>query len=133
MFSVASSRMNQGCSAEVVEGEADELLHRPRRRQLAEVQRRLALADLAVGVEQHAGVERLLVADVVIEHALVGAGALGDAVDAGAVEAVLDELLARGDQDVALGAVGVARAAAAARLGVGGVGQGHASPSCPSA
>ena len=79
------------------------------RRQLAEVQRRLAGADVAVGLEQDAGVERLLVADVVVEHPLVGAGPLGDPVDARAVEPVLDELLARGDQDVALGPRRVAR------------------------
>ena len=79
------------------------------RRQLAEVQRRLALADVAVGLEQHPRVERLLVADVVIEHALVGAGPFGDPVDPRAVEPELDELLARRHQDVPLGALRVAR------------------------
>ena len=77
--------------------------------ELAEVERRLALADVAVGLEQHPRVERLLVAEVVVEHALVGAGPLGDPVDARAVEAVLDELLACGHQDVALGPRRVAR------------------------
>ena len=63
----------------------------------------LAEPDFAVGVEKHRGVERLLVAEIVIEQPLVGGGALGDAVDARAVEAELAEFLARGDQDVALG------------------------------
>jgi hypothetical protein len=90
------------------------------RGQLAEVQLGLAGADVAVGVEQHPAVQRLLVADVVVEHALVGAGARGNAVDARALEAVLDELLSGRDQDVLLGAAGVARAAGgrgARRLG----------------
>ncbi len=110
--------MNQGFSAEVVEGEADQLLHRLARRQLAEVERRLALADVAVGLQQHLRVERLLVADVVVEHALVGAGPFGDPVDPRAVEPVLDELLARGLHDVAPGPRRVARPPLRRRLRV---------------
>ena len=62
---------------------------------LAERQLALAAADLLVGVEQHGRVERFLVAAVVVEQPLVGLGAGGDGVDAGAVEALLAELVAR--------------------------------------
>ena len=91
MFSVASSRMNQGCSRKWSKVKPTRL-HRLGGLELAEAQLGLAGADVAVGLEQHPRVERLLVAEVVVEHALVGAGLLGDTVDAGAVEAELDEL-----------------------------------------
>ena len=106
-----------GVLPEVVEGEADEACHRVGRGERAEVEVGLAGADVGVGVEQDAGVERLLVADVVVEHPLVDAGPLGDAVDARAVEPVLDELLAGGDQDVALRPPGVARTSRRGELG----------------
>ena len=84
--------MNQGLSAEMVEGEADEPAHRLRRRERFEMQLALPLANFAIGVEKHGRIERLLVAEVVIEQPLVGGGALRDAVDARAVEAELAEL-----------------------------------------
>ena len=43
---------------------------------------------LLVGALEHGEEEVLLAAEIVVEHALVGAGALGDAVDARAAQAV---------------------------------------------
>ena len=92
----------------VPEGEADEAVHGLDRGVLAERQFALAAPDLLIGVEQHGAVERLLVAEVVVEQPLVGLGARGDGIDAGAVEALLAELVARRLQDRGLGALGVA-------------------------
>ena len=77
----------------------------------------LPLADLAIGLKKHGRVERLLVAEVVVEQALVGGGALGDPVDARAIEAKLAEF-GRGPRPgcPALSAPGCAAAAAASTV-----------------
>ena len=90
------------------EGEAHHAVHRLGRVVLAQRQFLLAAPDLLVGVEQHRRVERFLVAVIVVEQALVGPGAGGDGIDAGAVETLVAELVACRAQDFGLGAAGVA-------------------------
>ena len=62
------------------------------RRQALEVELALLLADVLVDPFEHGEVERVLVAEVVVDELLVDAGALGDLVDAGAGKAVPGEL-----------------------------------------
>ena len=87
------------------------------RRQLLQMELALALPDLLIGVEEHGRIERLLVAEIVVEQPLVGVGALGDPVDARAIQAVLAELLPRRDEDVALWSARDCAAAGAAARG----------------
>jgi hypothetical protein len=54
----------------------------------------LLLANVAIGLLQHGLEQLLLVLEVVVDQALVQAGALGDAVHARAAEAELGELVA---------------------------------------
>jgi hypothetical protein len=63
----------------------------------------LPYANFAIGIEKHRRIERLLVAEIVVEEALVGGGPRGDAIDTRAVKAELAEFLPRRDQDIALG------------------------------
>ena len=70
----------------------------------------LALAHLPVGVLERAEIEPLLVAEIVVDHPLAGAGAGGDLVDPRAGQAVERELL-RGDlEDVLPRPLGILRA-----------------------
>ena len=62
-------------------------------------------ADGRVRVLEHLGVEPFLALEVVVEHPLGGAGALGDLVDAGAGVAVLGELLRRDREDLGCASV----------------------------
>ncbi len=64
---------------------------------------------------QHGAVERLLVAEVVIEQRLVHPGSFGDGVDAGAGQALLRKLGQRGLQDGVAAGFRLAPAAAAGR------------------
>ena len=64
-----------GVLDEVAPGEERELAQRLLGVAVAEVERRLGAADAGVGLLEHDEVERLLVAEVVVEHPLVGAGA----------------------------------------------------------
>src|SRR3546814_13759181 len=64
-----------------------------------EVEFALGFSNLRVGAFEDRQIEVLLVADMVVDHALVGASRLGDAVDAGAAEAVAGEFLGRGLED----------------------------------
>ena len=73
-----------------------------------EVEPALLGADLLVGAFEHLEIEVFLVADVVIQHALVGAGLGRDAVDARAGQAVGGEFLLRGLEDADPHALGVA-------------------------
>src|SRR3546814_2859505 len=66
----------------MVEGEFDQPLQRLDRRQALGVELRLAFAHQPVGVLEGAQIEALLFAEIVIDHALAGARARGDLVDA---------------------------------------------------
>ena len=91
MFSVERRRMNQGCRRKWSKVKPTRSPHRFCRRQFLEMQLALALADFAIGVEQHRRIERLLVAEVVVKQPLVGGRAFRNAVDARAIEAELAE------------------------------------------
>ena len=93
---------------------ADELLvalvmvesefHQSRQRldgRVLRVELRLAAPHLPVGFSRAREIEPLLVAEIVVDHALAGARACGDLVDPGAGEPVLSELLRRDLEDVA--------------------------------
>src|SRR3546814_7593478 len=75
----------------VIEGELDEPPQGIHRGQALGVEFRLAFAHEAVGVLEGAQIEPLLVAKVVIDHALAGARARRDLVDAGAGQPVRSE------------------------------------------
>src|SRR3546814_10644837 len=89
----------------VIEGELDEPPQGIHRGQALGVEFRLAFAHEAVGVLEGAQIEPLLVAKVVIDHALAGARARRDLVDAGAGQPVERELARGNFQDVTPGAV----------------------------
>ena len=73
-----------------------------------EIEPALLGANLLIGAFQHREVEVFLVADVVIQHALVGAGIGRDAVDARAGKAMGGELLLGGLENAEPHALGVA-------------------------
>src|SRR3546814_20973122 len=85
----------------MVEGELDQPLQRLDWRQALGVELRLAFAHQPVGVLEGAQIEPLLVAEIVIDHALAGARARGDLVDARARQPVERELLGGALQDSA--------------------------------
>ena len=64
-------------------------------------------ADLRVGLLQHRAVQPFLALEVVVDHPLRGARALGDRVDARPAQAMGRELLGRHGQDVGLRALGI--------------------------
>ena len=92
----------------VVEGQLGEPAHRHDRVDVVDLQLLLGLADAAVGVLQHGQVELLLAAEVVVDHPLGGAGALGDLVDPGARVARLGEDLGGDGQQLGARALGIA-------------------------
>ncbi|MNV66095.1 hypothetical protein D3C71_1588310 [compost metagenome] len=88
--------------------------------QLQQVQLAFFFADVQVGLLQH-GLEQLfLVFEVVVDQPLVQARALGNAVHAGAAQAMLGKLVPRGTEDGALGAICVAHALFGGDFGVFG-------------
>lgn len=112
----------------VVEAELHQLLHRLGRRQRAQPQGALDTADVAVELLQHGLVELLLAAEVVIDHPLRGMRALGDGVHPRTREALGDELVDGGAEDVLAGFLGIVLASLAARSGFlhdGGIRLGH--------
>ena len=78
----------------VVEGQLGEPADRGDGVEVVDVDRLLGGADVRVGALEHGHEQPLLAAEVVVDHPLRGAGALGDLVDARAGEPVLGELLA---------------------------------------
>ncbi len=106
---------------EVVPGERDELFDGLDRLQVCELQLGFGRADADIGALKNGEIQTVLVAEVVIDHPLVGAGFLGDRVDARAGIAFLGELGDGGGEDRRAGALGVAgaRAAYTRRLGLG--------------
>jgi hypothetical protein len=79
-----------------------------RRIHVAQVQFCFRRADVCIGVFQHRQEELVLALEVVVDQPLVDVGTLGNPVHAGAAQAVLRELVAGGQQDGELGAVGIA-------------------------
>src|ERR1700730_3750559 len=77
----------------------------------------LRRTDSGVATFENRDIKGLLVAEVVVEHALVDAGAVGDVVDPGAFVPPLRELLHRRDQDCRTGGLRVTRICRACRLG----------------
>lgn len=66
---------------------------------VADMQRAFGGADADIGFLEHSEVELLLVAEIMIEHALVGAGALGDRIDASPAHAVFGKFPGCGIKD----------------------------------
>ena len=81
---------------EVIPGEVDQPLDRLGRIEMLEIEPALLGTDLLIGAFEHREVEIVLVADVVIQHALVGAGIGRDAVDPRAGQAMGGEFLLGG-------------------------------------
>ena len=73
-----------------------------------EIEPALLGADFLIGAFEHREIEVFLVADVVIQHALVGAGLGRDAVDARAGQAMGGEFLLGGLENAEPHALGVA-------------------------
>src|ERR1700730_6921514 len=88
----------------VVEGEGDQGGERFFGRQALEIERGFGAADARVGLLEHGEVEPLLAAEIIVDHALAGARALGDGVDPRAAIALLGEFPRCDIDDVALGA-----------------------------
>jgi len=84
-----------GVCREVIERGLDQFPDRLFRRQAFEIELALLLADIGVNPFEDSKIERVLVAEIVIDELLVDAGAGSDLVDAGAGEAVPGELQAR--------------------------------------
>ena len=84
MFSIDTSRMKAWWSMWWSKVSSASRRDRVDRIDVVDLQSLLGLADAAVGVLQHGQVELLFAAEVVVDHPLRGAGALGDLVDAGA-------------------------------------------------
>ena len=74
----------------------DQALDRLRRSEMLQIEPALLHPDLLIGAFEHREVEIILLADVIIQHALVGAGFGRDPVDAGAGEAMRGEFLLGG-------------------------------------
>ena len=94
----------------VVPGELDQPANRGRGLEVLEAQGLFGLADVGVGLLEDREEQVVLAAEVVVQQALVDAGALGDALDPRTAEPGLRELGDRRIQDGLLGAVGIAGA-----------------------
>ena len=92
-----------GMRGEVVEGTFDQLLDRLFGRQSLEVELALLGADLLVDPFQHRQIQRVLVAEVMIDELLVDARACGDLVDPGPGKAAAGELAPRRRQQFPAG------------------------------
>src|SRR5690606_36988671 len=76
----------------VIESKFDQTPHRCDRRQTRRVQLGLAFADLPVGIFQRLQITAVLVAEIVVDHALAGLSARRDFVDTSARKAASSEL-----------------------------------------
>ncbi len=92
----------------VVPGEQDEIADRLDGVAVRQAQGMLRRADRDIRAFEHGDIERFLVAEVVIQHALVHVRPLGDVVDARAAVALLGEFLDRRLQDGRARALGIA-------------------------
>ena len=89
-----------GMQREVVERAFDQFPDRLFGRQSLEVELALMGADFLVHPFQHRQIERVLVAEIMIDQLLVDAGALGDFVDPRAGKAVAGEFAPRRRQQL---------------------------------
>ncbi len=89
-----------GVGGEVIEGTLDQLLDRLFGRQAFEIELALLGADLLINPFQHCQIQRVLVAEVVIDQLLVDAGAGGNLIDPGAGEAAISEFAPRRRQQL---------------------------------
>ena len=83
--------MKSGCSGEVVERTLDQFADRLFRRQALQIELAFMGPDFLVDPFQHRKIERVLVAEIMIDQLLVDAGTLGDFVDPGAGKAAPGE------------------------------------------
>jgi hypothetical protein len=95
----------------VVPGEYHQSADCLRRIDLGQVQRLLGLADVLVGGLEHGAEQFVLAAEVVIQHALVGAGQCRDAVDPRTTQTDTRELGLGGGEDARARLLGVAHGA----------------------
>ena len=116
MFSIETSRMKSWWAMWWSKVSSASAPDRVDRVDVVDLQALLGLADAAVGVLQHGQVELLFAAEVVVDHPLGGAGALGDLVDPGARVALLGEHRGGDLEQLGAGAFGVAQRLGA-RLG----------------
>lgn len=71
---------------------------------------RFGFADACISLIENGAVQAFLAAEMIVDHALAGVGALGDLVDPRAAQAFVGELLARDVEDVGLGISGTSAA-----------------------
>ncbi len=83
-----------GMGGEVVEGGLDQPLDGLLRRQAFEVELAFLGADFLIDPFQHRQIQRVLVAEIMIDQLLVDAGARRDLVDPGAGEATIGKFTA---------------------------------------
>src|SRR6202022_1064502 len=93
---------------EIVPGEIDQPLDRLGRIEMFQIEPALLDPYLLIGALEHREIEIVLLADVIIQHALVGAGLDRDPVDARAGEAMRGKFLLRGLKDAKPHALGAA-------------------------
>src|SRR3984893_11366917 len=101
-------RQKFGIADEIIPGEGDQPFDRAWRVEMLKIEPTLLDADLLIGAFEHREIEIVLLADVVIQHALVGAGLRRNPVDAGAGEAMGGEFLLGGRENAKPHALGVA-------------------------
>ena len=93
---------------EIIPGEIDQPLDRLRRIEMFQIEPALLDPDFLIGAFEHREIEVFLVADVIVQHALVGAGLGGDAVDPRAGKPVGGEFLLRGLENAKPHPLGIA-------------------------
>src|SRR5260370_10310073 len=98
MFGV-QKRQKLRVADEIIPGEVDQPLDRLWRIEMFQIEPALLDPYLLIGAFQHREVEIVLLADMVIQHALVGAGVGRDPVDPRAGEAMRGKFLLRGLED----------------------------------
>ena len=102
----------------VIEGQLGQSTDRRDGVEVFDIERLLGGADFGIRLLEHGEVEPLFAAEVVVDHALGGARARGNLVDARAGVPAIGEFAARNGEDVRPGPRGVANAFAA-RPGAG--------------
>ena len=102
--------MNSGWDLDIGDGEFDQSPHPGDWRQAADIKLTLFAADVQIGVLEDREPERLLVAEVVVEHPLADASPRGDLVHSGAGEALGSKFRRCRRQDSAAGRVRLATA-----------------------
>src|SRR5690348_15929973 len=85
---------------EMVEGTLDQLLDRPLRRRSLEIELALLGPDFLVDPFQDSKVERVLVAEIVIDQLLVDPGPVSDFIDAGAGKPAVGKFTSCGGQQL---------------------------------